>query len=117
VVARVFALLVALAFVPAFGELVETLVHVAEYGDSVHGASAEDGAHRHHDATPLGADEHGCSPMLHLCGCHAPAPALPDGLRLAAPLRPSTRGVAPTSTLRARAGLGALAPPIRPPIA
>lgn len=114
---RALIILLTLAFVPAFGEVIESVVHVAEFGDAIHGSSDHAGGRGHHDSTPLGADEHGCSPMLHLCGCHAPALVNTSAAAARAPRGPTAGAtVEPTAPL-ALAGLGLLAPPTRPPIA
>lgn len=90
-------------------ELIELAVHWAEHGDVAHGE--EDG----HGSSALGTDEHGCSGTFHLCGCHTASVLTPsiativesfDSLAFGACFEPVTRD-----------GLGATAPPIRPPIA
>ena len=114
---RALVLLITLAFVPAFGEVVETVVHAVEYGDAIHGRADHADGRDHHGATPLGADEHGCSPLLHLCGCHTPAPATTATARLAPPGGHSGSTAVASPPPLARAGVGDLAPPTRPPIA
>ena|SRR3990167_8770357 len=96
-----------LTIVPSAMEMVEAVVHWVEHGDSAHG----DG----HDASALGTDEHGCSGTFHLCGCHS-ANVMAPSVVVAMDLHTRSdheAGVEPVS----RAGLGATAPPIRPPIA
>jgi len=111
VVVRLLVLLLALAVVPAVGDMVETAVHAVEYGDLGHAASDP-----HEDASGDG-DEHGCTPMAHLCACHASSPVAPIALALT---------VAPPAEARPRVlawsspgvqDRGPAAPPTRPPIA
>ena len=61
---RVLALLVVLALLPTI-EVVEQAAHVVEHvlaGE----APDHDAHHDEHDA----GDEHGCTPLVHLCGGH-----------------------------------------------
>ncbi len=105
--ARILALLLVLSIVPSTMELVEAVVHWAEHGDSAHGEG--------HDSSALGTDEHGCSGTFHLCPCHTANVMTPSVvvdvsvysfLDHQACFEPAYR-----------VGLGATAPPIRPPLA
>jgi hypothetical protein len=109
---RVFKRLVAIAVLvvvtPSVAEVAEAVVHLAWHGDYVH---SHDGQHQ-----PIGQDEHGCTPSLHFCLCHAEAPATV--------MSSSERALAKLAPVRARscpapAWLGRLAdpPPLPPPIA
>jgi hypothetical protein len=105
--ARILALLLTLSIVPSTMELVEAVVHWAEHGDSAHG----DG----HGSSALGTDEHGCSGTFHLCACHTAsvvAPSVVLDLNVYSFLDHEAC-FEPAS----RVGLGATAPPVRPPIA
>lgn len=105
--ARILALLLMLSVVPSTMELVEAAVHWIEHGDSAHG----DG----HDSSALGTDEHGCSGTFHLCHCHSAnviASSVIVNLNAYSFLDHEER-FEPVSHV----GLGAMAPPIRPPIA
>jgi hypothetical protein len=52
------------AMMPGVFEVLENSAHLVQEGHLAHAKSADD----HHDpASP----EHGCTPTLHLCGCHA----------------------------------------------
>ncbi|MGN6106015.1 MAG: hypothetical protein ACTHU0_12985 [Kofleriaceae bacterium] len=106
---RILALLLALSIVPSAMELVELVVHWAEHGDLAHAERDR------HDTAPLGADEHGCSGTFHLCSCHT-VNAVPPAL---APVvnRTDCDGRSTSTVALDRAGEGAPAPPIRPPIA
>lgn len=89
-------------------ELVEAVVHWVVHGDSAHG----DG----HEVSALGGtDEHGCSGTFHLCPCHS-ANVLPPSVLVHLDVYSILEFeslIAPAS----RFGVGATAPPIRPPIA
>lgn len=104
---RILAFLLMLTIVPSAMEMVEAVVHWVEHGDSAHA----DG----HDAAALGTDEHGCSGTFHLCGRHAPGVMTPSFV-----VNLSVDSCADHGSCfepAVRAGLGATAPPIRPPIA
>jgi hypothetical protein len=60
---RMLALLVLLAVLPTV-ELVEQVVHVVEH--ALDGDAPDHLAH--HDESD--GDEHGCTGLVHLCGCH-----------------------------------------------
>jgi len=110
VVARLVALLIVLAFVPAVGELIETTAHLVTHGDTGHHADDD------HEGAPLGTDEHGCSPVLHLCGCHAPTPVSIRAIDVPTAVPRDVR----TANARLPVDLSSLdspAPPTRPPIA
>lgn len=106
--ARILALLLVLSIVPSTMELVEAVVHWAEHGDSAHGEG--------HDSSALGGtDEHGCSGTFHICPCHTAnvlAPSVVLDLNVY-----SFLDYEACSAPASRGGLGATAPPIRPPIA
>lgn len=109
-VRRLLALLFVLALVPAVGEVLETVLHAVQHGDAGH-AVADD-----HGGEPLGADEHGCSPVLHLCGCHAPTPAHVVAVELSAVAVEAAALIGPLAP-PGRSGLDRPEPPTRPPIA
>lgn len=89
-------------------EVVEAVVHWIDHGDLAHSSQAEHG-------NELGTDEHGCTGIFHLCGCHTASVIAPAGREDVRGLW-VTDGEASFSSVE-RAGLGANAPPIRPPIA
>ncbi len=60
---RAVALAALLSMTPFASELVEAGIHFLRHGDFVHSAG--------HDAPT--DEEHGCTPLLHLCGCHSTA--------------------------------------------
>lgn len=108
---RLLALLVVLAIVPGVSELVEAVAHFAMYGDLV------DQPDDHHDGTPFGVGEHGCSGTFHLGDCHG-------GSAAAQVARPSVITVVavvqtppPMPLPDLLHGLPASAPELRPPIA
>lgn len=105
---RFLALLLVLAIVPATGEVIELAVHLAQHGDVAHDAGDT------HDGAPLGADEHGCSGLFHMCGCHT-APAMTPPPSVATAIVPPVRRIAVVPPA-ARDGRGAPAPSFRPPI-
>ena len=103
----VLALVVALSILPTV-EVTETVMHLIEHGDL---------AHDEHDGrgVALGSDEHGCSGTFHLCG-HVASMISPTLLvEVRAVQVPATASCTfpPDSCM----GRGAMAPPIRPPIA
>jgi hypothetical protein len=61
-----FAVIVCLAsmLMPGLFEALENGAHLLREGHLAHAEATED----HHDPA---SDEHGCTPTLHLCGCHA----------------------------------------------
>jgi hypothetical protein len=61
---KLCALFLALALVPGAVEILESAVHLVREGHLAHAAPDGD----HHDP---GGPEHGCTPISHLCGCHA----------------------------------------------
>jgi hypothetical protein len=70
---RVIAFLLLLAVLPT-AELTEQVVHVVE-----HALEAEIADHAaHHDDTHQ--DEHGCTGLIHLCGCHHPQVTITIGI-------------------------------------
>jgi hypothetical protein len=106
--ARIVALLIVLSIVPSSMELIEVAVHWIEHGDLAHGD--QDG----HDTSALGTDEHGCSGTFHLCGCHTASVLAPSIATVVHGFDAIDTRMCFTPVTRA--GLGAMAPPIRPPI-
>lgn len=107
---RLLALLLVLAIWPALGETVELAVHLAEHGDLAHDPADE------HAGVPLGADEHGCSALFHLCSSgQGNATSTPRVIvAMTAPVGRLAPAIAPPLDQR---GCDAPTPPIRPPIA
>lgn len=109
-VSRLLAFVLVLAMWPALGETVEFAVHLAEHGDLAHDPADE------HAGAPLGADEHGCSALFHLCSsANLSATATPrvSVVRAVVVGRPMPLIAAPLD----ERGRDAPTPPIRPPIA
>lgn len=104
----ILALLLALSLLPSM-ELIELAVHLVEHGDLAHGE--RDG----HERSALGSDEHGCTGTFHLCGCHTASATAAAEHRVQAHHYPISHAVC--FSAGGRDGLGATAPPIRPPIA
>ena len=75
---RVVALLLAVVLSPGVAEAAEDAAHWIAEGHTLHvsagehAASGEEAKHDDGHAT----DEHGCSALFHLCGCHSPAPSM-----------------------------------------
>jgi hypothetical protein len=67
---KLLAWLIVLLLTPAPGELTEWAMHFVRDGDFVHSGDS-----RHQLPSP--DSEHGCSPILHICGCHAAPSAVP----------------------------------------
>jgi hypothetical protein len=107
-VARLLLVLVLIFSVtPMASETVELLVHAIEHGDLAHGGAHEESAE----------DEHGCSTLFHMCGCHASAPTVVVQSRAWTPAAFShIHRFAPKAPATS-AGRGSEAPPLRPPIA
>jgi hypothetical protein len=103
---RVLALLLAVLMTPAAAELIETAVHVVEHGDLGHLAV--------HGDAPLGGDEHGCSAVFHVCGCHTSS-SLPS-VSASRPTTPQAHHAATLLAYSQHYGLGNPPPPLRPPI-
>jgi hypothetical protein len=55
------AILLIFALTPFASELGEWAMHFVVHGDFAHASG-------HRETTPQ--DEHGCTPLMHLCGCH-----------------------------------------------
>ncbi len=108
VLKRLLAIALLIVITPAAAELAEAVAHLASHGDWVH---SNDGQHQ-----PIGHDEHGCTPSLHFCLCHAGAPATVGGVsdRISEDLAPARVSACPPAD-----GLGRIAdpPPLPPPIA
>ncbi|MDP2316314.1 MAG: hypothetical protein Q8P41_25675 [Pseudomonadota bacterium] len=107
---RIFvALVVLFGLFPGGVEIFENLEHVIHDG---HLAHAED--HLEEEQHGAASDEHGCTPMMHTCGCHASLSALPglDALELAPPH--SDEAPSPVA-LDDRPLASATAPPTPPP--
>lgn len=104
---RILVLLLVLSTLPSTMELVEAVVHWVEHGDAAHG----DG----HASVGMGADEHGCSGTFHVCRCHTANVITPAVAVVPCAISHVDREA--SFELRSRVGLGAMAPPIRPPIA
>lgn len=83
-------------------------VHWVEHGDLAHGERDR------HERSALGSDEHGCTGTFHLCGCHTASVISPSGGAELVGQRLVERDV--SFRWMDRAGLGAMAPPVRPPI-
>ena len=65
---RLLVALLALSILPGWTELLENLEHLLHDGHLAHSVQHDDVAV---DEGHEGADEHGCTPMAHQCGCHA----------------------------------------------
>ncbi len=61
---KICAFVLALAILPGATELLESAVHLVSEGHWAHAAAEGD----HHEPT---GPEHGCTPIFHLCSCHA----------------------------------------------
>lgn len=99
----------ALSLLPSL-EVVELVVHWVEHGDLAHGE--RDG----HERSALGSDEHGCTGTFHLCGCHS-ASVISPAAQAQSTRPPPAQSRQGFFAHFDRDGLGAAAPPIRPPIA
>lgn len=107
---RLLAVLLVLALWPALGETVELAVHLAEHGDLAHAP------HDAHEGEPLGANEHGCSGVFHLCsGGHVSATSAPHVVTSVVALARVTTPATPPPL--SREGQHEPAPELRPPIA
>ena len=110
---RLLRLLVALfllvGLMPGGSEVLENLEHVIHDGHLAHGE-----AHLEEEEHGDASDEHGCTPMMHMCGCHASLAALPvvDLPELSAPR--SEAALSPIGT-DDRPLARATAPPTPPP--
>jgi hypothetical protein len=109
VLAQRVALLLLFAVLPT-AELAEQVAHVVEH--VLHDEPAVHSAH-HDGERPAGGDEHGCTGLIHLCGCHQ---AL-----LTSPTAPATLSVEILDTMAIQGPHSlhdqrSLEPPHRPPI-
>ncbi len=88
-------------------EVVESVVHLLEHGDMAHD--------EHDGGIALGSSEHGCSGSFHMCG-HT-ANMIPTSGHLVVQPHDVPPTAATLFSLHSSRGRGAMAPPIRPPIA
>lgn len=105
---RLLALLLLLAVLPT-AEVTEQAIHLIEH--AVHGDEPDHLAH--HDDTH--GDEHGCTGLMHLCGCHYTQITFALDVvstRAVETLESVTAGLPPVLI-----DLNSLEPPHRPPIA
>ncbi len=72
---KLLSLLLMLAMLPSWGELVETAEHMLHDGHLPHSASHEAVASTEKHAAV--DTEHGCTPLSHHCACHVSMPVLP----------------------------------------
>lgn len=104
-------LLIALAMLPGWPMVLESLEHLVHDGHMPHSEQHDvaDASEHHAD----GEDEHACTPTAHHCGCHYSVSVI---LGDAVPIKPSphARFVAPRDA--EHPPTRALAPPTRPPI-
>jgi hypothetical protein len=111
------ALLVLVGLIPGGAEVLENLEHLAHDGHFAHDeahADAQGEALLEEEGHGDENDEHGCTPMMHVCGCHTSLSALTglDALTIRAP----TYDEAPAPLLRDGRPLArAIAPPTPPP--
>jgi len=111
---KLLTMLLVVSLLPGVPELVENVEHLLHDGHLPHSEQHERAKYaENHDGLD---EEHGCTPMSHLCGCHASVPGiLPESALvirrplLATPGRPFAPERIPTSRSNA--------PPTPPPIA
>lgn len=74
---RVLALILAFTVFPGVAEAADDLAHYVVEGHTLHEAAVVEAAHDGHEGHEKdhGDDEHGCSVLFHLCGCHSPTPS------------------------------------------
>lgn len=89
---KLWALILVLALMPGAFELVENVAHLLGAGHLAH--AAVEGAH--HEPT---GPEHGCTPVFHVCGCHASVAFLVASQRLPVWLGPAGFSAPPEQAL------------------
>lgn len=111
---RLLGLLLILAMLPGWGELIETAEHLLHDGHLPHSTSHEvSGDTEEHAAADT---EHGCTPTSHHCECHQSVPVLPG--EEAPQLKPQQRLVMTSWIPRDDQLISRVdAPPTPPPIA
>lgn len=78
---RVIAILIALAVAPGATEMARDAAHWMAEGHTPHAQAVtsvdhvEHASHEHHEKEHEN-QEHGCSALFHVCGCHSPAPSV-----------------------------------------
>lgn len=124
---RALAAILVLALWPGVAEAVQDMSHWVAEGHTLHASvsapnrdPAHDPAHDGHDEHEErhGDDEHGCSVLFHLCGCHSPTPSVTSTtLVLAAveQVHDDLVAIVPEAARRPTDGVRAKA--FRPPIA
>lgn len=110
---QLLLLVLCVTLTPGWMELVENVEHLVHDGHLAHQGAHDDDQHvAAHDALEA---EHGCTPVSHICGCHASIPALlpADGTPLA-PRRSAALAKRPAG-IDDRPVHHANAPPVPPP--
>lgn len=74
---RVLALILAVTLCPGVAEAAEDFAHYVAEGHTLHEPAVAEASHEGHDdhEKEHGDDEHGCTALFHLCGCHSPTPS------------------------------------------
>ncbi len=112
---KLLTLFLVVSLLPGLPEIVESLEHLLHDGHLPHSEQHDSVEHAETHDEGL-ADEHGCTPMAHHCGCHISMPGvLADGAMKHSPRVPTAemRPSGTESTPLSRAN----APPTPPPIA
>lgn len=99
---KLLAIVLMFALLPMATEVLEAGVHFLHHGDFVHSAD---------HAAPTD-DEHGCTPLFHICGCHGTAATGPAS----ATLLPDRATHAVHSAVPSRHGRSQDPPPHLPPL-
>lgn len=112
---QLLLLVLCITLMPGWVELLENVEHLLHDGHLAH--QSEHVGDEHVEAHAALEAEHGCTPVSHICGCHASMPVLLPGLDLdlAMPrvVTGSARPMGHDDPLVHRAQ----APPVPPPIA
>lgn len=112
-----------LALSPGVAEAAADASHWVVEGHTLHAKATEHEAHEEHAGhaeheKQHGDDEHGCTALFHLCGCHSPTPSVtstPVLVSREAQLQDERATLAPEETRRP--GDGVCGETFRPPIA
>lgn len=113
---QLLTLMLVITLMPGVPELLEAVDHLAHEGHLAHSSAHSESEPHAHDEASIEA-EHGCTTMVHTCGCHVSMPAVLIARAEAEASRVLLPEVAQPREQIQSFTAWANAPPVRPPIA